>query len=64
MTARDKDTLMREVDSLLSQGLSGGDVARRFNAEGLWTVRDAAFVGQILLREWRKWRKQVGGNGK
>ncbi len=64
MTARDKGALMREVDKLLSQGLSGGDVARRFNAEGRRTVRDAAFVGQILLREWRKWRKQVGGNGK
>lgn len=56
MTARDKGALMREVDKLLSQGLSGNDIARRFNAEGRRTVRGAAFVGQILLREWRKWK--------
>ena len=56
MPPEDKAALMREVDSLLSQGLSGGDVARKFNAEGRRTVRGAAFTGRNVIRDWRKWK--------
>lgn len=56
MTPEDKAALMAEVDSLLSQGLSGNDIARCFNEAGRRTVRGAPFVGQILLRDWRKWK--------
>ena len=56
MPPEDKAALMREVDSLLSQGLSSHAVARKFNAEGRRTVRGALFYGPKLLREWRKWK--------
>ena len=56
MPPEDKAALMREVDSLLSQGLSGGDIARKFNAEGRRTIRGAAFTGRNVIRDWRKWK--------
>jgi hypothetical protein len=56
LSPEDKAAFMAEVDSLLSQGLSGNDVARKFNNEGRRTVRGSLFVGQILLRDWRKWK--------
>lgn len=56
MTPEAKDALMREVDSLLSQGLSSHAIARKFNAEGRRTVRGALFYGPKLLWEWRKWK--------
>lgn len=56
LTPEDKAVLMREVDSLLAQGLSGGDVARKFNAEGRKTIRGAAFTGRNVMRDWRKWK--------
>ena len=56
MTPEDKAALMAEVDSLLSQGLSGHAIARKFNDEGRRTVRGALFYGPKLLREWRKWK--------
>ena len=56
MPPDDKAALMAEVDRLLSQGLSGNDIARRFNDAGRRTVRGSRFVGQILLRDWRKWK--------
>ena len=59
MPPEDKAALMAEVDRLLSQGLSGNDIARRFNDAGRRTVRGSRFVGQILLRDWRKWKGEV-----
>ena len=56
MTSEQKEALMVEVDSLLSQGLSSHAIARKFNAEGRRTVRGALFYGPKLLREWRKWK--------
>ena len=55
-TPEAKAALMREVDSLLAQGLSGGDVARKFNTEGRKTIRGAAFTGRNVIRDWRKWK--------
>ncbi len=60
MLLEEKAVLMQEVDSLLSQGLSGGDVARKFNAEGRRTIRGAAFTGRNVIRDWRKWKGEVG----
>lgn len=56
MTPADKAALMREVDSLLSQGLSSHAIARKFNEEGRRTVRGSLFYGPKLLRELRKWK--------
>lgn len=56
MTPADKAALMAEVDSLLAQGLSSHAIARKFNAEGRRTVRGAAFIGQNVMRDWRKWK--------
>lgn len=59
MPPDDKAALMAEVDRLLSQGLSGNDIARCFNDTGRRTVRGSRFVGQILLRDWRKWKGEA-----
>ncbi len=56
MAPADKAALMREVDSLLSQGLSSHAIARKFNAEGRRTVRGALFYGPRLLQDLRKWK--------
>lgn len=56
MTPEDKTALMAEVDSLLSQGLSGGEIARRFNEAGRRTIRGAAFTGRNVIRDWRTWK--------
>ena len=51
-----KAALMAEVGRLLEEGLSGADIARRFNAEGRRTTRGAAFAGNALLRDYRKYQ--------
>lgn len=56
MSPEDKAALMREVDSLLSQGLSSHAIARKFNDEGRRTVRGSRFYGPMLLQQWRKWK--------
>ena len=45
-----------EADSLKAQGLSWGEIARRWNAEGRRTERGAEFRGGNLARDWRKWK--------
>ena len=47
---------LAEADSLHAQGLSWGEIARRWNAEGRRTERGAEFRGANLAREWRKWK--------
>jgi len=56
MTPEAKAALMREVDSLLAQGLSSHAIARKFNDEGRRTVRGALFYGPRLLQDLRKWK--------
>ena len=56
MTPADKAALMAEVDSLLAQGLSSHEIARKFNAEGRRTVRGSPFYGPMLLQQLRKWK--------
>lgn len=51
-----KAALMADVGKLLDEGLSGADIARRFNAEGRRTARGAAFAGNALLRDYRKYQ--------
>ena len=48
--------LMAEVGKLLEEGLSGADIAQRFNTEGRRTKRGVAFVGNNLLRDYRKYQ--------
>ena len=45
-----------EADSLKAQGLSWGEIARRWNAEGRRTERGAEFRGTNIARDWRKWK--------
>ncbi len=47
---------MLEADSLHAQGLSWGEIARRWNAQGRRTERGAEFRGANIAREWRKWK--------
>jgi hypothetical protein len=51
--------LMQEVDTLLAQGLSGAEIARRFNAEGRQTETGAAYSSASLIRQWRRWKRGV-----
>ena len=54
----DKDALMNEVHALLESGLSGGEIARRWNAAGRRTASGTEFVGANLLRDYRKWQQR------
>ena len=45
-----------EADSLKAQGLSWGEIARRWNAQGRRTERGAEFRGANIARDWRKWK--------
>ena len=45
-----------EADSLKAQGLSWGEIARRWNADGRRTERGAEFRGANIARDWRKWK--------
>ena len=47
---------LAEADSLKAQGLSWGEIARRWNAEGRRTERGAEFRGANIARDWRKWK--------
>ena len=47
---------LADVDSLKAQGLSWGEIARRWNSEGRRTERGAEFRGANIAREWRKWK--------
>lgn len=49
-------TLLGRADSLKAQGLSWGEIARRWNAEGRRTERGAEFRGANISRDWRKWK--------
>lgn len=53
-----RDALMAEVGTLLEQGLSGAEVARRLNASGQRTANGAQFTSANLLRDYRSWLKQ------
>lgn len=54
----DKGALMNEVHALLESGLSGGEIARRWNAAGRRTASGTEFVGANLLRDYRKWQQR------
>jgi len=47
---------LEEADSLKAQGLSWGEIARRWNAQGRRTERGAEFRGANIARDWRKWK--------
>ena len=47
---------MAEADSLHKAGLSWGEIARRWNADGRRTERGAEFRGANIARDWRKWK--------
>ena len=52
----DTAAFLAEVDSLKAQGLSWGEIARRWNSEGQRTERGAEFRGANIARDWRKWK--------
>ena len=52
----DQVDLMRELDTLLAQGLSGTDIARQFNTAGRRTASGAEYRGANLIRDWRRWK--------
>jgi hypothetical protein len=52
----DKDALMVECGRLLAEGLSGEEIARRWNAEGRRTPRGSTFSSGNLLRDYRRWQ--------
>ena len=52
----DKDALMNEVGAMLKSGLSGGEIARRWNSEGRRTASGAEYIGANILRDYRKWQ--------
>ena len=47
---------MAEADNLKAEGLSWGEIARRWNDEGRRTERGAEFRGANIARDWRKWK--------
>jgi len=49
-----------EADSLHSEGLSWGAIARRWNEQGRRTDKGAEYRGPNIAREVKKWK---GGNG-
>jgi DNA-binding PadR family transcriptional regulator len=51
----DKDALMNEVGAMLESGLSGGEIARRWNSEGRRTANGSEYIGANILRDYRKW---------
>jgi hypothetical protein len=52
----DRTDLMREVDALLAQGLSGMDIAQQLNAAGRRATSGAEYCGANLIRDWRRWK--------
>jgi hypothetical protein len=52
----DKDALMNEVGAMLESGLSGGEIARRWNSEGRRTASGAEYIGANILRDYWKWQ--------
>lgn len=52
----DTAAFLADVDSLKAEGLSWGEIARRWNSEGRRTERGAAFRGANIARDWRKWK--------
>ena len=56
---RGPQDIMSEVDTLLAAGLSGAEIAGRFNAQGRRTAKGAEYRGANLLRDWRKWKGAV-----
>ena len=50
---KDDAAALEEADSLHKAGLSWGEIARRWNAEGRRTERGAEFRGANMAREWR-----------
>lgn len=54
--AEEQADLMRELDSLLAQGLSGTEIARQFNAAGRRTTSGVEYTGANLIRDWRRWK--------
>lgn len=52
----DTAAFLAEVDSLKAEGLSWGEMARRWNSEGRRTERGAEFRGANIARDWRKWK--------
>jgi hypothetical protein len=60
LPGNDKAALWREADSLNKDGLSWGEIARRWNAEGRRTDKGAAFRTFNLRRDVERWKKGVG----
>ena len=54
----DKEALMNEVSAMLESGLSGGEIARRWNSEGRRTASGAEYIGANILRDYRKWQQR------
>ncbi len=51
--------LMLDVDTLLAQGLSGAEIAWRFNAMGRRAAAGAEYSGARLIRDWRRWKRSL-----
>ena len=60
----DKEALMNEVGAMLESGLSGGEIARRWNSEGRRTANGSEFYGANLLRDYRKWKAKKDDSNK
>jgi len=57
LAAVSHDAAMREVETLLAQGLSGEAIARQWNSEGRRTKKGAEYHGANILRDFRKWQE-------
>lgn len=55
-TTTTRDALMMEVGKLLDEGHTGNEIARQLNASGKRTANGAAFAGQNILRDYRRWQ--------
>lgn len=58
LPGNDKAALWREADSLNKAGLSWGEIARRWNAEGRRTDKGAQFRGWNLQRDVQRWKQK------
>ena len=60
----DKEALMNEVGAMLESGLSGGEIARRWNSAGRRTANGSEYIGANILRDYRKWEAKRDDSNK
>lgn len=58
----ERTALLAEVGALLDGGMTGNEIARRFNSSGRRNSSGKPFIGANLLRDYRAWVKKAGAD--